>query len=322
MALAPGTKLGPYEIASPLGAGGMGEVWRARDTRLGRDVAVKVLPDHLASDPKALARFETEAKVVAALTHPGILSIFDVGEANGIRYAVTELLEGETLRALVSRGPVPVKRALEIAHQVADGLAAAHEKGIVHRDLKPENLFVTTDGRVKILDFGLAKVRGGDVSPTDATLDATEPGAVMGTAGYMAPEQVRGRPADVRSDIFAFGAVLFEMLAGRRAFPGDSPVERGHAILTLELPDLTASGVRVPLAVDRVMRRCLEKAPDERFQSARDLAFALQGLSGDSLEHPHPGPRDQRRHPKRAPSPFSPSPTSAPIPSRSTSATG
>ncbi len=230
-----------------------------------------------------------------ALSHPGILSIFDVGVANGIRYAVTELLEGETLRALVSRGPVPVKRALEIARQVAEGLAAAHEKGIVHRDLKPENLFVTTDGRAKILDFGLAKVRGGDVSPTDATLDATEPGAVMGTAGYMAPEQVRGRPADARSDIFAFGAVLYEMLAGRRAFEGDSQVERGHAILNLEPPDLAASGICVPLAVERVMRRCLEKVPDERFQSARDLAFALEALSGDSLVHPHSRPPGEER---------------------------
>ena len=231
MTLATGSRLGPYEILAPLGAGGMGEVFRARDTRLGRDVAVKVLPDHLAGDPKALARFESEAKAVAALSHPSILALFDVGEENGVNFAVAELLEGETLRALVARGPVPVKRALEIAREVTEGLAAAHEKGIVHRDVKPENVFLTKDGHAKVLDFGLARhetaFRSSDDSHSPTLSALTEAGAVVGTVAYMSPEQARGLPVDHRSDQFSLGAVLYEMLAGKRAFlKGSAPRRR------------------------------------------------------------------------------------------------
>src|SRR3989442_385655 len=218
MPLSGGSRLGPYEILSPLGAGGMGEVYRARDARLDRDVAVKVLPSHLAEDPVALARFEREAKAVAATSHPNILAIFDVGQADRIAFAVTELLDGETLRARLAAGPIPVRKAIEYAVQIAEGLGAAHDMGIVHRDLKPENLFVTKDGRIKILDFGLAKLTQtkADSIATAHTLDEqTEPGMVMGTVGYMSPEQVRGEAADHRADIFSFGAILYEMLSGK-----------------------------------------------------------------------------------------------------------
>jgi len=281
MGLAAGDRLGAYEIVAPLGVGGMGEVYRARDPRLGREVALKVLRAAVAADTDRLRRFEQEARAAGALNHPSVLAVYDVGAHRGIPYLVTELLEGETLRERLRAGAVPWRKALEWGRQIAGGLAAAHDKGIVHRDLKPENLFVTGDGRVKILDFGLAKVTGPTV-PVDSTLAATDPGVVMGTAGYMAPEQVRGRPADARADIFAFGAVLYEMLAGSRAFKGDSHIERGHAVLTKEPPELSASGV--PPAVERVVRRCLEKLPDERFQSARDLGFALEALLGGTPE--------------------------------------
>src|SRR5712691_6700711 len=229
MTLAAGTRLGPYEILSPLGAGGMGEVYKARDSKLKRDVAIKVLPRSLSADPDALARFEREALAVAALSHPNILSIFDFGTHEGISYAVMELLEGETLRGKLDAGPISQKQAVDYALQISKGLSAAHEKGIVHRDLKPKNLFVMKDGHVKILDFGLAK-REAPVAPGEETSAPTvsrhtEPGTVMGTVGYMSPEQVRGRPADRRSDIFSFGAVLYEMLTGRRAFRGDTAVE-------------------------------------------------------------------------------------------------
>jgi hypothetical protein len=288
MSLSPGTKLGPYEIVAPLGTGGMGEVYRARDARLKREVAVKVLPDSLARDADALARFEREAHAVAALSHPNILSIHDFGREEGLAYAVTELLEGETLRARVEAGPLGSRRAIEIAVQLARGLAAAHEKGIVHRDLKPENVFLTPDGRVKILDFGLAKRVVPEAAATNAptTPAATEPGTVMGTVGYMSPEQVRGRELDARTDIFSFGAILYEMLCGRRAFRSDSGVETMNAILKEEPPELLDSGRNVSPALDRIVRHCLEKSPGARFQSARDVAFALESLSDVSAAAP------------------------------------
>ena len=282
MSLAPGTKLGPYEIIAPLGAGGMGEVYRARDTRLDRDVAVKVLPAALINDAAALARFEREAKAVAALSHPNILAVHDFGESGGTRYAVMELLEGESLRQRLSEGPLPTRKAVEIGREIALGLAAAHEKGIVHRDLKPENLFLTKDGRVKILDFGLARQlslpsSGDTQSPTVAQL--SEPGLVLGTVGYMAPEQLRGQTADSRSDIFSFGAVLYEMLSGQRAFRGDTAIETMNAILKEDPPDLSRSDKPIAPALERIVAHCLEKRRDERFQSARDLAFDLGSIS-------------------------------------------
>src|SRR5215831_12153637 len=282
MPLAPGTRLGPYEVLAPIGAGGMGEVYRARDTRLDREVAVKVLPPAFAGDPAALARFEREAKAVAALSHPNILAVHDFGESGGARFAVMELLEGESLRQRLSEGRFPARKAVEIAREIALGLAAAHEKGIIHRDLKPENLFLTRDGRVKILDFGLARqlklpAAGNTQSPTVA--QGTEPGTVLGTVGYMAPEQLRGQPADHRCDIFSFGAVLYEMLSGQRAFRGETSIETMNAILKEEPPELSAGDHKVPPALERVVSHCLEKLPEERFQSARDLAFDLASLS-------------------------------------------
>jgi TolB-like protein len=288
--LATGTKLGPYEILAPLGVGGMGEVYRARDKKLDRDVAIKVLPQSVAADPDSLARFEREAKAVAALSHPNILSIFDFGTHEGISYAVMELLEGETLRGKFDTGPIPQKQAVDYALQIAKSLSAAHEKGVVHRDLKPENLFVMKDGHLKILDFGLAK-RVEAIAPSEETSAPTvsrhtEPGTVMGTVGYMSPEQVRGRPADHRSDIFSFGAVLYEMLTGRRAFRGDTAVETMNAILKEEPPGVAGSASGVSPALERVVRHCLEKSPEERFQSARDIAFALGEASSGSAAAP------------------------------------
>ncbi|HMD32268.1 MAG TPA: protein kinase, partial [Candidatus Acidoferrales bacterium] len=293
MTLAAGTKLGPYEVVAPVGAGGMGEVYRARDTRLGRDVAVKVLPAAIASDPDRLRRFEQEARAIGALNHPNILAVYDIGAHDGAPYLVTELLEGETLRGLLGGGPLSARRATEIALQIASGLFAAHEKGIIHRDLKPDNLFITRDGRVKILDFGLAKLAaapgaGGDEAATLATMAShgaakTSPGAVLGTAGYMSPEQVRGLPVDHRSDIFSFGSLLYEMLAGARPFRGESSVETMNAILKEDPPDLAAGDKKIPPAMDRIVRRCLEKSPERRFQSASDLAFAIETLSGSAI---------------------------------------
>ncbi len=284
MSLAAGTRLGPYEILAPLGAGGMGEVYRAKDTKLDREVAIKVLPSHLAQDAGALARFEREAKAVAALSHPNILAIFDFGQQDEIAFAVTELLEGETLRARLATGPLLVRKTVEYGVQIAHGLAAAHGKGIVHRDLKPENVFVTETGHVKILDFGLARVTGsasdGTQSPT--AVAATEPGTVMGTVGYMSPEQVRGKPADHRSDIFSFGAILYEMLSGRRAFTGESAAETMAAIAKEDPPEISATNASVPAGLDEVVHHCLEKNPGERFQTTNDLAFALQTLSSHS----------------------------------------
>ena len=278
-----GTKLGSYEILAPLGAGGMGEVYRAKDTKLNREVAIKVLPESLSKDPDALARFEREAHAVAALNHPNILSIHDFGSENGVAFAVTELLVGETLRARLDEGALAQRRAVEIAIQIAKGLAAAHEKGIVHRDLKPENVFLTSDGRVKILDFGLAKRIGLESAGTSApTTAGTEPGTVMGTVGYMSPEQVRGRDVDHRTDIFAFGAILYEMLAGRRAFKGNSAVETMNAILKEDPPELLESGRNIVPALDRIVRHCLEKSPESRFHSAGDIAFDLEAITNAS----------------------------------------
>ena len=278
-----GTRLGPYEVVAPLGAGGMGEVYRARDTRLDRDVAIKVLPESVSRDADRRARFEREAKAVAALSHPNILAIHDVGEQGDITYAVTELLEGETLRDRLRGGPLPVRKAVDIAVQVARGLAAAHSKGIVHRDLKPENIFLLRDGHVKLLDFGLARQTSTGSDATETGTAITDPGVVMGTAGYMAPEQVRGAAVDVRTDLFALGAVLYEMLSGKRAFKGETAAATMSAILTADPPELTSARAEVSPALDRVVRHCLEKNPAERFGTASDVAFALDAVSGTSV---------------------------------------
>ena len=279
MPLSVGDRLGPYEILAPIGAGGMGEVYRARDSRLGREVAIKVLPEQLANDSQALARFEREAKAVAALSHPNILVLFDVGEREGIRYAVTELLAGETLRDRLSRSPLPWRKTIELGVALAEGLATAHNKEIIHRDIKPANIFLTADGHVKILDFGLARWQE-TKSPQDetVTLDDTQAGAVMGTAGYMSPEQVRGETAGAPSDIFALGCVLYEAVTGRRAFPGKSAGDTMAAILKDDPPAIADSGRQAPAELERVIDRCLAKNPAQRFHSAHDLAFALRGL--------------------------------------------
>ena len=284
MILTSGTKLGPYEIIGPLGAGGMGEVYRARDTRLGREVALKVLPGSFSSDPDRLRRFEQEARAVAALNHPNILAIHDIGEQDGSPFIVSELLEGNTLRSELENGALSARKASDYAAQIAQGLAAAHDKNIIHRDLKPENVFVTREGRVKILDFGLAKLApaAGAKQSDGMTLTSspTEAGMVMGTAGYMAPEQVRGAVVDSRTDIFAFGAVLYEMISGQRAFRRDTAAETMTAILKEDPPDLSEMTHPVAPGLERIVRRCLEKQPEQRFQSAKDLAFALEALSG------------------------------------------
>jgi hypothetical protein len=285
MSLGVGQQLGPYEIVSPLADGGMGELYRALDSRLGRMVAVKVLPPSLAKDPDRLRRFEQEARATGALDHPNVLVVHDFGTHAGAPYLVTELLEGETLRERMARGPVPPRKAAEIAARVAQGLAAAHGKHIVHRDLKPDNVFLTRDGRVKILDFGLAKVKGPlGVDTEGDTLaqrpdEATSPGLLLGTAAYMAPEQVRGEEADGRSDVFALGAILHEMLTQKRAFARGSMAETLAAILREDPPDLARLSGAVPVALQSVLRRCLEKDPADRFQSARDLGFALDALA-------------------------------------------
>jgi hypothetical protein len=282
MSLSPGSRLGRYEILQPLGAGGMGEVYRARDTRLDRDVAIKILPESVARDPERLARFDREAKAVAALSHPNILALHDAGTEDGTTFAVMELLDGETLRDRLASGPLPVRRAVDTAVQVARGLAAAHAKGLVHRDLKPENVFLVADGQVKILDFGLAKTADpGDSTATTTHAPAmTDPGTVLGTVGYMAPEQVRGHAVDARTDLFALGSVFYEMLTGQRAFRRDTAAETMTAILREDPPDLPQPQSAQAPALDRIIRHCLEKNPGERFQSARDVAFALEALSG------------------------------------------
>ena len=295
MPLGSGTRLGPYEIAALIGAGGMGEVYRARDTRLGRDVAIKVLPAALARDPQGLARFEREARAVAALSHPNIVALFDIGRqridgaSEEVTFVVNELLEGKTVRERLEEGPIPARKALDMARQIADALAAAHDRGIVHRDLKPENVFVTTDGRVKVLDFGLAQVAATAGLETTETMAAapktigTTPGTILGTIGYMSPEQVRGQPVDARADLFALGAMLYEMLTAERAFSGESAADTISAILHSEPARLSRIAAIAPPSIERMVRRCLEKSPTERFQSARDLSFALDtAASGGS----------------------------------------
>jgi len=290
MALAAGTKLGPYEIIAPLGAGGMGEVYRARDTRLGRDVAVKVLPSTLSADADRLHRFEQEACAAGALNHPNILVIHHIDTHEGATYIVSELLEGETLRKRMSGTAMAQRRVIDYASQIAHGLAAAHEKGIVHRDLKPDNIFITKDGRAKILDFGLAKLTQPDGSQSQTEIPTrrvdTNPGVVMGTVGYMSPEQVRGKAIDHRSDIFSFGAILYEMLSGRHAFHGESTADTMSAILKEDPPELSETNQSISPALERLVNHCLEKNPEARFHSARDLAFAIEALSGTGrLDH-------------------------------------
>ncbi len=283
MPLTPHSRLGPYEILSPLGAGGMGEVYRARDTRLDRDVAIKILPANFSADPERLRRFDQEARAAGQLNHPNVLTVHDLGTHEGSPYLVTELIEGRTVRERLLAGPISVPDVVEFAAQIARGLAAAHEKGIAHRDLKPENLLVTGDGRLKILDFGLAKLSlphpadcNITAAPTIAT--ATEPGVVMGTMNYMSPEQVRGRPADLRSDLFSFGTILHEMLTGRKAFQRETAAETMTSILRDEPAGLEAAGRKVPTALARLVRRCLEKAPEKRPSSARDLVVELEAI--------------------------------------------
>jgi eukaryotic-like serine/threonine-protein kinase len=285
MNLIPGSKLGPYEIVAPLGAGGMGEVYRARDSRLKREVAIKVLPPALSQDADRLRRFEQEALATAALNHPNILAVFDIGTNEGAPYVVSELLEGETLRERLRGGSIAVRKTLDYALQIAHGLAAAHEKGIIHRDLKPENLFVTKDGRVKILDFGLAKLtqpESGDHTSLPTMTHATEAGVVLGTAGYMSPEQVRGVAVDARSDIFSFGAILYEMVSGKRAFHRDTAADTMSAILKEDPADLSETNRNVSPALERIVQHCLEKNPEQRFHSASDIAFDLEHLTGVS----------------------------------------
>ena len=284
MPLVAGTRLGPYEVVGLLGAGGMGEVYRARDPRLARDVAIKVLPPRWITDPERLDRFEREARAAAALNHPNIIAVYDTGTSDGVPFIASELLTGATMREVLTQGPWPARKALDVAQQIARGLAAAHARGIVHRDLKPENIFVSTDGVVKILDFGLARLKEGSAFPTpeDPTVADTEAGRVLGTVGYMAPEQVRGQPADHRADIFAFGAILYEMLAARRAFTGDTAADTMTAILTKEPAEIVDAAQPVPPALDRIVMRCLDKRPEARFQSASDLAFALESTSDAS----------------------------------------
>jgi eukaryotic-like serine/threonine-protein kinase len=285
MHLSPGTKLDGYEVLSLLGAGGMGEVYRARDPVLKREVAIKVLPAFVSRDPDRLRRFEQEAQAAAALNHPSILAVYQFGVFDGAPYLVSELLLGETLRQQLQRGPLPLRKAIDYGIQIARGISAAHEKGIVHRDLKPENIFITQDGRIKILDFGLAKLTQpqADWHATAPTIiAATEPGVVMGTAGYMSPEQVRGKPVDHRADVFAFGAILYEMLAGTRAFQRSTSADTMAAILNEDPPSISQLAQATPQGLQRVVHRCLEKNPEQRFQSASDLAFALEALSESS----------------------------------------
>jgi serine/threonine protein kinase/tetratricopeptide (TPR) repeat protein len=309
--LASGMRLGPYQILGPLGRGGMGEVYRAKDLRLDREVAVKVVSEQLAQDPDRLARFEREAKAVAALAHPNILVLFDIGQEQGVPFAVTELLEGITLRGRLAGAALPWREALEIGAAVADGLAAAHARGIIHRDIKPENLFVTEDGRVKILDFGLARVEPPPSSgpETGSYIPChTDPGIVVGTVGYMSPEQLRGLPVDARSDLFSVGCVLYELVAGRRPFQGRTAAETAAAILHDEPPLLVSLAPPVPPEVERVIRHCLVKGLGQRVPSARDLAFSLRALlSGSDVSAPPPQttlyrPRTPRRRREAIPS--------------------
>jgi eukaryotic-like serine/threonine-protein kinase len=287
MNLPAGTRLGRYEIRSKIGEGGMGEVYRAYDPKINREVAIKVLATALSADKDRLARFDQEAQAAGALNHPNILVVHHIDTHDGVPYVVSELLEGETLRERMGGVALPQRKAIDYALQTAHGLAAAHQKGIVHRDLKPDNLFITRDGRVKILDFGLAKLTAAsDESPSQTEIPTrrvnTDPGVVMGTIGYMSPEQLRGKPADHRSDIFSFGTILYEMLSGKRAFRGESTADTISAILREDPPDLSTTNKAVNPALERVVNHCLEKNPEERFNSARDLAFAIEALSAPS----------------------------------------
>jgi serine/threonine protein kinase len=292
-----GQRLGSYEIIDKLGEGGMGEVWRGRDERLNRSVAVKILPADIAGDPSRRSRFEQEARALGALSHPNIVAVYDVGQDSGRSYIVSELVDGESLRAVIDRGPLPVRRVVDYAVQMADALAAAHELGIVHLDFKPENVMLTRAGRVKVLDFGLAKQSAAPTGDKTATIALTEPGVVMGTVGYMSPEQIRGEAVDARTDIFGFGCVLYEMITGRRVFRAGSSVDTMHSILHEDPPEFEA-GASLPPALGAIARRCIEKRPDQRFQSAADFAFALRGIggSGPSADHPQiAGPSISRR---------------------------
>ena len=284
MSLASGTQLGPYEIVALIGAGGMGEVYKARDPRLRRDVAIKVLPASFSADTVRLQRFEQEAHAAAGLNHPNICAVYDIGQANGAPYIVSELLQGETLREELRAGALPQRAAIDYAIQIAHGLAAAHDHGIIHRDLKPDNIFITNEGRAKLLDFGLAKLSqpesGGEAKTVTGVL--SEAGTVMGTVGYMSPEQVRAKPVDARSDLFSFGVILYEMLSGKRAFQGESAAETMSAIVKEDPPDLAEANRNISPALERVVRHCLEKNPAARFQSAHDLAFNLEALTGVS----------------------------------------
>lgn len=285
MAFAAETQIGPYRIISLIGAGGMGEVYRAHDPRLQRDVAIKVLPSSFTADPERLRRFQQEARAVAALNHPNIVSIYDIGSDNGVHYIVSELLEGETLRQRIALGPMPARKAIELAVQLANGLAAAHESSIVHRDLKPENVFLTRNGRLKILDFGLAKLRRPreQAETVDGDTAHTSAGQVLGTAGYMSPEQVRGEAADYRADIFSFGSILYEMLTGKRAFKRNTSAETMTAVLNEDPPEFSSVNMQpVAPALERIARHCMEKQPNQRFQSAHDIAFDLETLSSTS----------------------------------------
>jgi eukaryotic-like serine/threonine-protein kinase len=282
-----GRKLGNYEIVDKLGEGGMGEVWRARDARLNRTVAVKVLSAEFAGDPARRQRFEQEARALGAVNHPNIVAIYDIGQSDGRAYLVSELVEGESLRKIIDRGPLGFRKLIEIAVQTAEAIAAAHALGIVHRDLKPENIMVTgsvsgSPGRVKVLDFGLAKQSALPTTTETETIALSQPGMVLGTVGYMAPEQVRGEPVDGRSDIFSLGCVLYELATGRRAFEGKSAADVMSAILREEPPEMVSGDTPVPAPLERIVRRCLEKDPRERFQSAADLAFALRAAGGAS----------------------------------------
>ena len=288
MTLSAGIRLGPYEVLSPLGAGGMGEVYRARDTRLGRDVAVKVLPDDVAVDARALARFESEARAVAALSHPNILALFDVGKSGSVSFVVTELLDGETLREALGKGPLQLKKALDVGLQVAEGLAAAHGKGIVHRDVKPENVFLTKDGHAKLLDFGLARHEVSSRDPSDTrspTLaPVTDKGVVLGTVAYMSPEQARGETVDFRSDQFSLGVVLYEILTGKRPFAGASAAESLAATIRDEPEPVTKIDPKLPALLGWIIQRCLSKDPEERYSSTKDLAKELQNLRAHPSE--------------------------------------
>jgi non-specific serine/threonine protein kinase len=287
MTIAPGTRLGPYEIQNPLGAGGMGEVYRGRDARLERDVAIKVLPSQLAHDDHALARFYREARAAAALSHPNIMTVYDIGTEEGVTYAVAELLEGQTLGSRIKRGVFDWRGAVEIASAIADGLAAAHGKGIIHRDIKPENIFLTKDGGVKVLDFGLARLDAGGRTPQPGVpVMETQPGLLMGTVAYMSPEQVRAQPADARSDVFAFGCVLYEMAVGRHPFLRPTVAETMAAILNDPIPALSQSGRERPAELDRIILTCLQKDASQRFPSARELSAALRAFGRGALTGP------------------------------------